>query len=555
MFWSYLLPADVVFSGTLQNMPGPPIFANYVVPNAVIAPNLGRDLAACGTRRPCTATFAGIPQVAVSTAAVGIPLLAPFTQFEGRRTEFNVRVGKMMRLRSSLRLQVNADVYNALNSRDILSRNNTFGPLSGQQLSVVDARMLQLTSALRFGRTRVGAAATTPAFNRTWPASAAIGSSAGATRTRGRRRERRRVGGYGHHVRHRHLLHDWLHQFGPRAAARPGLHIEQLAHRVAGRSAGKRRHRAKAFHVPAVADTALILDHELLPLLQGADRRVHGPPHARVTCFRAQVVVWHFHEVIADRFGAATLARRDWHVHSALEAYFGGRTRFDHLDTLRIRLSGEILRSGLEFLGRCRLGVRNHHVRVRLAGIGAASKAVLEILHLLQEVRRVQPVDWSVLGPPCSICEMAQTAGEHALLAVPDDRRLVTAAISGMPVGDLTATDAQCPTRHGAIASGDADHRVVIGRQSRWRRRRPCRGRRGVRPLGETRWHGCSGCWGTLLRHDHCPPEDDRCNSNESTVPAAHVQLLLAAAAIPEPTDEVARVDCDSAITGRQRSR
>jgi len=150
MFWSYLLPADVVFSGTLQNMPGPPIFANYVVPNAVIAPNLGRDLAACGTRRPCTATFAGIPQVAVSTAAVGIPLLAPFTQFEGRRTQLNVRVGKMMRLRSSLRLQVNADVYNALNRGDILSRNNTFGPTWGQPLSVLDARMLQLSADLRF---------------------------------------------------------------------------------------------------------------------------------------------------------------------------------------------------------------------------------------------------------------------------------------------------------------------------------------------------------------------------------------------------------------------
>src|SRR2546426_2598064 len=73
---------------------------------------------------PGTATFAGIPQLAVSAAAVGIPLIAPFTQFEGRRTQLNVRVGKMMRLPSNLRVQVNADVYNVLNRGDILSRNN-----------------------------------------------------------------------------------------------------------------------------------------------------------------------------------------------------------------------------------------------------------------------------------------------------------------------------------------------------------------------------------------------------------------------------------------------
>ena len=48
---SYPLPQGFTVSGTFQDVPGPPIEANYAVPNSQIAPSLGRNLAACGAPR------------------------------------------------------------------------------------------------------------------------------------------------------------------------------------------------------------------------------------------------------------------------------------------------------------------------------------------------------------------------------------------------------------------------------------------------------------------------------------------------------------------------
>ena len=41
---------------TIQSLPGIPIAATYIATNAQVAPSLGRNLAACGIRVPCTAT-------------------------------------------------------------------------------------------------------------------------------------------------------------------------------------------------------------------------------------------------------------------------------------------------------------------------------------------------------------------------------------------------------------------------------------------------------------------------------------------------------------------
>ena len=51
-FGSYHLPDDFVVSVVFQNIAGPPITASYAASNAEIAPSLGRNLAACGTRVP-----------------------------------------------------------------------------------------------------------------------------------------------------------------------------------------------------------------------------------------------------------------------------------------------------------------------------------------------------------------------------------------------------------------------------------------------------------------------------------------------------------------------
>lgn len=79
---SYPLPGGIVVSGTLQNLPGIPQEANFRVPNDQIAPSLGRNLAACGTRTVCTAT-------------ANVPLIVPFSRFEARRTQLDLRLGKL----------------------------------------------------------------------------------------------------------------------------------------------------------------------------------------------------------------------------------------------------------------------------------------------------------------------------------------------------------------------------------------------------------------------------------------------------------------------------
>jgi len=111
---SYLLPRDVRVSAIFQNVGGPEIEANYVATNAEIAPSLGRSLAACRGAAVCNAT-------------ASVPLIEPLTQWEGRRTQIDLRLSKRFTLRSRSRLTANFDVYNVLNASPILGVNHSYG--------------------------------------------------------------------------------------------------------------------------------------------------------------------------------------------------------------------------------------------------------------------------------------------------------------------------------------------------------------------------------------------------------------------------------------------
>jgi hypothetical protein len=113
-FGTYPLPGGFMASGTFQNVAGPPYLASYQATNAEIAPSLGRNLAACGTRAVCTATAL-------------VPLIAPQTQFEDRRTQLDLRLSRTFRAGGRARAQANFDVYNVFNSSAILGLNNTYG--------------------------------------------------------------------------------------------------------------------------------------------------------------------------------------------------------------------------------------------------------------------------------------------------------------------------------------------------------------------------------------------------------------------------------------------
>lgn len=144
LFGSYPLPNDFIVSGTFQNVGGLPYEANYNATNSEVAPSLGRNLAACGTRANCTAT-------------VTVPLITPYTQFEDRRVQLDLRLTKLFKLSSKVRLQANFDLYNALNGTAFLGVNNTYGaqwrvPASSTATGagVLNARLAQFSARLSY---------------------------------------------------------------------------------------------------------------------------------------------------------------------------------------------------------------------------------------------------------------------------------------------------------------------------------------------------------------------------------------------------------------------
>jgi len=136
-FGSYTFPRDFVVSAIFQNISGPAITASYAAPTSIIAPSLGRNLAACGTRAVCT-----------NTAAV--PLIVPQTLFEDRYTRLDLRVTKRMQLTQRVRLTGNFNVYNVLNGSAIQVENLNYGPLWKQPSLIEDGRMVQFSANLIF---------------------------------------------------------------------------------------------------------------------------------------------------------------------------------------------------------------------------------------------------------------------------------------------------------------------------------------------------------------------------------------------------------------------
>jgi hypothetical protein len=128
---SFPLPGDVIVSGVFINLPGPSYTADYAATNAEVVPSLGRSLAG-GAR------------------TVSVPLIAPQTQFEGRISRLDLRLGKSVQVTPRVRLQANLDVYNVMNANPIITLTNTFGPRWLQPEFILDGRILQVSTRLTF---------------------------------------------------------------------------------------------------------------------------------------------------------------------------------------------------------------------------------------------------------------------------------------------------------------------------------------------------------------------------------------------------------------------
>ena len=125
------MPRDVIVSGVFVNLPAPNYVAAYAATNAEVQPSLGRPLSG-GTR------------------TVTVPLIAPMKTFEERITRVDLRLAKRFDVGSGLRLQLNLDVYNALNGNQVISSITTYGPRWLQPNSILDARLWQVSGNLTF---------------------------------------------------------------------------------------------------------------------------------------------------------------------------------------------------------------------------------------------------------------------------------------------------------------------------------------------------------------------------------------------------------------------
>ena len=127
---SYVVPkVDVQVAATLQSLPGREILAEYVAPNGVVAPSLGRNLAG------------GAANTTINIVKAG-------TLFGERLNQVDLRVGKIFRF-GARRVSVHLDVFNALNDDTVLTMNNAFGTWQ-RPTSIMLARFAKISAQLDF---------------------------------------------------------------------------------------------------------------------------------------------------------------------------------------------------------------------------------------------------------------------------------------------------------------------------------------------------------------------------------------------------------------------
>jgi hypothetical protein len=107
MLGTYTVPRiDVQVSGTLQNIPGPEMAANFTATNQNVMPSLGRPLSG-------------------NVANVAVNLVEPGTMYAERLTQLDLRVAKLLRF-GRTRATLQLDVYNALNADTVLTMSTAY---------------------------------------------------------------------------------------------------------------------------------------------------------------------------------------------------------------------------------------------------------------------------------------------------------------------------------------------------------------------------------------------------------------------------------------------
>jgi hypothetical protein len=141
-FAAYTIPrVDVQVSGTWQNIPGPAIQANYVVPNSVIAPLLGRNLAGGAANQTVS-----LLNVITRPQGGGTQ---PVSMDGDRLNQVDLRVAKLLRF-GRTRTLVGVDIFNALNSNAVRNQNSTYGPAWLTPTEILQARFAKVSAQIDF---------------------------------------------------------------------------------------------------------------------------------------------------------------------------------------------------------------------------------------------------------------------------------------------------------------------------------------------------------------------------------------------------------------------
>ena len=129
----------------LQNLPGQQVLANWNITQADVAANGSLARALSG---------------GANTSRV-VPLIKPGTEYTPRRTQLDLRVAKNFTIAPSRRLQVMADIFNALNSNAAVGAtsnageppaaiNTTYGGAWLKPLNILQARYVKLGAQITF---------------------------------------------------------------------------------------------------------------------------------------------------------------------------------------------------------------------------------------------------------------------------------------------------------------------------------------------------------------------------------------------------------------------
>jgi hypothetical protein len=146
---SYRFPHDIDFAATFQSIPITSYFAsnysalpafgiasNYVAANALVAPSLGRNLAAG------------------PTSTVTVNVVTPGAMLPPRTNQLDLRLARTFRVgQGQARLKGIVDLYNVLNASTVLTLNNTYGTTGTSWLvptQVLEGRLLKFGVQLNF---------------------------------------------------------------------------------------------------------------------------------------------------------------------------------------------------------------------------------------------------------------------------------------------------------------------------------------------------------------------------------------------------------------------